>query len=382
METDFNAREEFAASLVMNCPISFMADVEAAIAHGSGSRRAEMLRRVTELFVGHCPQYSDDEIALFDDVISLLAGEIETAARVTLAAQLAPIPNAPPKIINRLATDDAIEVAWPVLAHSERVDENALIESAMMQSQQHLLAICKRRTIGERVTDVMIARGDRQVLAGLAGNPGAQISELGYSTLVQRSEDDDDLIERVGSRTDIPRPLFLKLLTKASQEVRLKLNAAHPHAPLHVEAAVTQATDAIQAASREESSRYDVAEALVTSLHRGGQLRDVDVSRFADDRQFEETMVALSLLCGLSVETIEGSMTHERIETALVFVKAGGLSRATAKSVLHMCADTARLQQADIDKGLASFDRLKSATAQELVRFYQLREATVFTRKQ
>jgi uncharacterized protein (DUF2336 family) len=366
----------------MNCPISFMADVEAAIAHGSGSRRAEMLRRVTELFVGHCPQYSDDEIALFDDVISLLAGEIETAARVTLAAQLAPIPNAPRKIINRLANDDAIEVAWPVLAHSERVDENALIESAMMQSQQHLLAICKRRAISERVTDVMIARGERQVLAGIAGNPGARISELGYATLVQRSEEDDDLIERVGSRTDIPRPLFLKLLTKASQEVRLKLNAAHPHAPLHVEAAVTQATDAIQAASREESSRYDVAEALVTSLHRAGQLRDVDVSRFADDRQFEETMVALSLLCGLSVETIEGSMTHERIETALVFVKAGGLSRATAKSVLHLCVDAARLAQTDIDKGLASFDRLKSATAQELVRFYQLREATVFTRKQ
>ena len=143
-----------------------MADVEAVIARGSGPRRAEMLRRVTDLFIGHCPQYSDDEIALFDDVISLLAGEIETAARVTLAAQLAPIPNAPQKIINRLANDDAIEVAWPVLAHSERVDENALIESAMMQSQQHLLAICKRRAIGERVTDVMIARGERQVLAG------------------------------------------------------------------------------------------------------------------------------------------------------------------------------------------------------------------------
>ena len=69
----------------MNCPISFMADVEAVIARGSGPRRAEMLRRVTDLFIGHCPQYSDDEIALFDDVISLLAGEIETAARVTLA---------------------------------------------------------------------------------------------------------------------------------------------------------------------------------------------------------------------------------------------------------------------------------------------------------
>src|SRR5436190_20604122 len=172
----------------MHSPISIMTDVEVAIAHGSSARRAEMLRRVTDLFIGQSPQYSNDEIALFDEVIGMLAAEIETAARITLATQLAPIPNAPQKIINRLATDDAIEVARPVLAHSDRVDETTLIQSAMMRSQQHLLAICRRRTISERITDVLIARGERQVLAGLAGNPGAQISEHGYSTLVNRSE--------------------------------------------------------------------------------------------------------------------------------------------------------------------------------------------------
>jgi uncharacterized protein (DUF2336 family) len=365
----------------MNSPISFMADVEAAIAHGSGARRAEMLRRVTDLFIGHCPQYSDDEIALFDDVIGLLAAEIELAARITLAAQLAPIPNAPQNVINRLATDDAIEVAWPVLAHSERVEETALIQSAMMKSQQHLLAICRRRAISERITDVLIARGERAVLAGLAVNPGAQISELGYATLVERSEDDDDLIEKIGSRADIPRPLFLKLITHASDRVRVTLNAAHPQSPVAVEAAISDASRAIENLSRAESSRYAIAEAMVAALHRAGQLRDVDVSRFADDGQFEETVVALSLLCGLPVETVEAAMTQTRIETALVFVKAGGLSRATAKSVLHLCAGQARLSPDEIDKGLAAFDRLKPATAQELVRFYQLRQATVFSRK-
>ncbi len=83
------------------------------------------------------------------------------------------------------------------------------------------------------------------------------------------------------------------------------------------------------------------------------------------------------LLCNLAIETIESALTHERIETALVFVKAGGLSRATAKSILHLCAGAAKLQPKDIDRGLVSFDRLKPATAQELVRFYQLREVSV-----
>ncbi len=362
-------------------PIAFMQDVQAAIAHGSFARRAEILRHVTDLFVGQAPQYSDAEVEVFDDVIALLALEIETAARVLLASRLAPIPNAPPNTLRRLAADDAIEVAWPVLAHSPRLDENTLTELACTKSQQHLLAIARRKSLPARVTDVLIARGERPVLAGLASNAGAQFSGEGYATLADRINGDQDLIVRLGTRADIPRPLFLKLLSKASEQARAKLCAAHPDKSADVGEAVTDATHRIQNETREDSSRYAVAQALVEALHESGRLRDADVEGFARARRYEESVVALALLCDLEIGAVERAMAQEQAETLLVFVKAAGLSWASARAILLLRAGEAGLSAADLEQTLASFERLKPATAQELVRFYRLKEAAMFSRK-
>jgi uncharacterized protein (DUF2336 family) len=362
-------------------PIAFLQDVQSAIAHGSFARRAEILRAVTDMFVDQHPQYSENEIEVFDEVISLLALEIETSAKVLLASRLAPIPNAPPKAIRTLAADDTIEVAWPVLAHSPRLDEQALIDLACTRSQQHLLAIARRKTLSPRITDVLIARGERPVLAGLASNAGAAFSGEGYATLADKINGDQDLIVRLGSRADIPRPLFLKLLSRASEVARGKLCAAHPDKAKDAGAAVAEATHRLQNETRQESSRFAVAQATVETLHDSGRLRDNDVEGFAKTRNFEQTVVALALLCDLDVGAVERAMMHEQAETILVFVKAAGLSWATARAILLMRAGEAGLSAADMDQNLASFERLKSATAQELVRFYGLKEAAMFSRK-
>jgi uncharacterized protein (DUF2336 family) len=82
--------------------------------------------------------------------------------------RLAPIANAAPRTIHKLAFDDEIEVAGPVLSQSERLTEAALIEGAKLKGQDHTLAISRRRTLGEAVTDMLIERGDRQVLLSTA----------------------------------------------------------------------------------------------------------------------------------------------------------------------------------------------------------------------
>src|SRR5436190_11561180 len=98
-------------------------DLEQAIAGRSLQSRATSLQDVTNLFIGQAASFNDEQIALFDDVISRLAAEIELAARIELARMLAPIPNAPPTIIRALAFDDAIDVAAPVLTQSERLGD-------------------------------------------------------------------------------------------------------------------------------------------------------------------------------------------------------------------------------------------------------------------
>ena len=73
---------------------------------------------MTDLFVIGANQYSEEQIALFDDVIARLAGEIEGWARADLANRLATVPSAPLGVIKDLAGDDIIDIAAPVLSQS------------------------------------------------------------------------------------------------------------------------------------------------------------------------------------------------------------------------------------------------------------------------
>jgi len=100
----------------MTADFTFIAELEHAIARGSAQRRAEILWQVTDLFVSGSVRLSEDEIGLFDDVLTRLALGIEVSVRVLLAHRLAPLANAPVNITRMLASDDDIRVAAPILA--------------------------------------------------------------------------------------------------------------------------------------------------------------------------------------------------------------------------------------------------------------------------
>src|ERR1700733_12371414 len=142
----------------MTVPITVITELERAIANGSSQQRAEMLMQIADLFAGNSPRYTDEEIGLFDDIITRLAAEIEVSARSLLAQRLAPIANAPVNIMRILASDDEIKVAYPVLAQSERLDEATLVLSARSKGQEHLLAISQRKALSEIITDVLVER--------------------------------------------------------------------------------------------------------------------------------------------------------------------------------------------------------------------------------
>src|SRR5262245_20876297 len=139
----------------MTAQNSLIRELEDALSHGSAERREKTLRRVTDLFVFGSSHFSVDHITVFDGVFSHLVADIEKSARVALAERLASIPNAPPKVIRKLAADDSIEVARPVLEQSEQLDNVSLVENAKAKSQEHLLAITRRKSLAETVTDVL-----------------------------------------------------------------------------------------------------------------------------------------------------------------------------------------------------------------------------------
>jgi hypothetical protein len=205
-------------------------------------------------------------------------------------------------------------------------------------------------------------------------NAGAKFSETGYVRLVKRSEGDDELAQSVGSRPEIPRQNFLKLLTTASQAVRLALEAAHPQNASEIQHVVAEVATAIQAKAAAKSRNYVAARALVESLRASSRLGESDVEAFARAGKFEETAAALAILCALPIDVIERAMVQDRAETILIVAKAIGLSWSTAKALLLLRAGTRGMSAPALEQCLAIFNRLKRETAQEVVEFQRKRQ--------
>ncbi|NMK91248.1 DUF2336 domain-containing protein, partial [Staphylococcus capitis] len=158
----------------MNGANTLLQDLDDAIARGTDESRVKALWHATDLLI--TGRYVDDDISTFGEVIGRLADEIEVEARAQLSELMAGCDHAPLNVIEKLALDDKIEVAGPVLRDSNRIGEKVLVESAMTKGQAHLLAISQREAIGEAVTDVLVKRGNQEVVTSVARNEGARFS--------------------------------------------------------------------------------------------------------------------------------------------------------------------------------------------------------------
>ncbi|MCP3458806.1 MULTISPECIES: DUF2336 domain-containing protein [unclassified Bradyrhizobium] len=349
-------------------------ELQATLSHGTVARRVETLRRVTDLFITGAVDYSDDQVAVFDDVFQCLIEHIETSAKVLLAERLAPIDTAPAVTIRTLALDDVIDVAGPVLSKSERLDEATLIEIARSKSQAHLEAISMRRVLSDALTDVLVARGDNEVVQSTVKNPGAQFTEKSLSDLVGRAERDDDLATCVGLRPDLPRHHYLKLIAKASLSVRRKLEAANPGQSDAVLSAVHEAAQRVRAATM--TRQTEMARALVRSLFDDGRLNEHQVTAFAEQGKFDEANAGLAALAGVPVAIAENMMIETRTEGVMILAKVAGLSWSSVRAIIAMRDKLSGRDLTDLLSARDTYEALRTSTAQQVLRFHRMQQST------
>jgi uncharacterized protein (DUF2336 family) len=365
----------------MGAPLAFIHEIDSTIAQSSGERRATMLRRLTDFFLVSADQYSDDEIDLIDDVFVRLVETIEESSRALLAIRLAPLSKAPPKILHILASDNAIEISSPILIQSERLDDASLIDCAKTKSQEHLLAISLRQTLAEAVTDVLVERGDPQVVLSTAKNRGAKFSNNGFATLVKRSDGDDRLATCVGGRPDIPEQLFRQLLETASATVRAKLEAERLADQQDIHRVVNEVTGRLRAEATIQTPEYAAARVLVTSLDRAGQLNAAKLDALAKADRFEEIVSALSLMSDMPADFVERAIDDADAESLLVLCKATGLSWETTRNILTLGGRKQPRSTTEMDQCLTAFQLLKQPTAKQILGFRRTRGPSTTTRK-
>ena len=355
-------------------PENLLDELQATLAHGTVARRVETLRRVTDLFLSDAVDYSDQQIGLFDDVFRCLMLQIESSAKALLANRLAPIDTAPRQTIRALAFDDLIEVAGPVLSQSSCLDDDALIETARSKSQAHLMAISTRKALSGAVTDVLVLRGNDEVIQSTVNNPGAEFTERGFTRLVNRAEGDDNLATCVGLRPTIPRHLYLKLLAKASNTVRRRLEAANPKQAAEVPKVVKEATRRARSAKSTLTEQTAIAHALIKSLYEDGRLDEFQVANFAEAGKFDETNASIAALANVQVAVAENMMIETRAEGVMILAKVAGMSWSTVREIINMRDDLLGMEPTDLQACKSTYERLRPSTAQQVLRFHRMQQ--------
>jgi uncharacterized protein (DUF2336 family) len=352
---------------------SLIGELEAAIKTGAPEKRLETLRRVTTLFLDESERLNEQHIGVFDDVLLHLIQRIETKALVQLSGALASIGNSPIEVIRNLSRNDDIAVAGPVLTNSARLSERDLIDIARSKGQGHLLAMSGRASLAEQVTDVLIERGDSQVHHALTRNLGAQLSELGFATLVKKSESDEKLAEKLGLRLDIPLPLLRLLLARATETVRSRLLATAP--PENQDKIQRVLLSIANEVNRESSGRprdFASAESLVSELNRHGKLNEAALVEFIKGRKYEEMTATLALFCGAKSDLIEQLLKSVRHDGLIVACKAARLNWPTVSLILESRFAHHSISEQQLRDAKDAFLELSQAAAQRSMRFMQI----------
>jgi len=348
---------------------SIIAELEDAVRGGSSARRVETLRQVTDLFLNDGERLSDDQVKVFDDVLCLLIARVETRAKAELSKRLAPLDYAPFEVIQHLAWDDEIEVAGSVLANSSRLGTEVLVEIASSKGQDHLLAISGRPNLPAAVTDVIVDRGEDQVIRRLANNAGAQFSEEGYSNIVARASADDELVEILGLRDDLPPSCMRDLLRRAKDAVRARLLAIAPPA---IQEEIKQVLNTIARETASPGRSFGVAEEYVKLMKGLNELDDAAVYNFAESKKFDEVTVAIAVLNEMPIEMVARLMEGPRADLLLIPCRSARLNWPTVESILRKRPVMPSVNEQTLEIAERDYRKLSMETAQRTVRFWQL----------
>ena len=355
-------------------PLNFISDLEQAIAVRS-NKTGTMLHQITDLFLLNAGHYSADQVALYDGVLELLIARVDVAARELLSKRLAPLDDAPIGTIRSLALDDAIEVAEPVLAQSNLLDDDTLISCITSKGQDHLLAIAARNQISENVSDHLIMNGDKNVLGVLVNNDGAAISEPSFGVLVEKSAGDEWLAEAIARRDDIPLHHFRELVSKASEIVQGRLIAKNPEQSEIIEGIFSR-----NAARRTSKGQAPVRDYRTAELFVASQpVTEATVQEYAKAKRLEETVVSLAQLSGLSTAEIERLFLSPWTSPVAIILKAIGFRLTTIDAIYRARLPEGGAIQGDLARTKAEFIAVSRPTAERIMRFYRTRRSAEFS---
>jgi uncharacterized protein (DUF2336 family) len=293
----------------------------------SSARRRELLREVTNMFFNADAPHGPSEMELFDSVLGPLASEMEVAVRAELSERFADSDQCPAALLKSMATD-GIAVAAPILARSRLLTEDTLLQVAQTQGQEHLRAISSRRDLPERISDVVVDRGDDQTLGTLLENQSAQLSRRAQETVVDRAAQNPELHKAVVNRRCLPPDLLNEMYFMVEGRLRETILARNAKLdPQALEEALAKGRRTLAQRDGALPSDYAAAEAHVKRLIATKSLGPSVIAGFLRQGERSRFLVSLAELAEIDFVTAQRIVDRQEIDALAIVCKAAGFDR-------------------------------------------------------
>jgi uncharacterized protein (DUF2336 family) len=348
-------------------------DLIALAKEPSSQKRRELLREVTDLFFAN-PDHRAGEMALFDDVMTQLAGEMEDAVRTELAERMAPAAQAPVKLVRGLAGDESIDVARPILEGSRSLTDADLLAVAAGRGQEHLQAISRRETVSPAVSEAIVERADDETLGVLISNDGARLSRQAHEAVVDRAGANPALHAAVVNRRALPIDLLNEMYFVVESQLRAKILERNAEVdPAELDAALAAGRNRLAAGDGALPPDYEAAERDVRSLVARKALTPKALASMLRNRESTRFMVALAELAGIDFHTARLILERRELDALAIVCKAADFERSLFLTFAVLVLD----RDADAMGRAKEYGELYAAlpkdSAQRTLRFWKMR---------
>jgi uncharacterized protein (DUF2336 family) len=243
------------------------------------------------------------------------------------------------------------------------------------KSQDHMIAVTKRREVGEKVSSALVAHGEDRVVASLLSNTGARLDRETYEKVAERAETSTllqaPLVRRKGVPIDLLNDLYASVEPGLRQEI---LKQYENVSPQELEAALEKSRNRVSKLYGARPDDFETAERQLKKLERAGELKPLILVRLMREGPPSRTLflLAFAKLTDADYATVARLIEARDMDGLALLCRAAGFDRALflALTLSVASGDNAMLR---LDEFGALYEKVPALAAQRAVRFWKLR---------
>jgi hypothetical protein len=326
-------------------------------AESSSDARRRLLQAVTDLFFCD-PEPTGMSKHHYGEIALRALPHLDAQARQRYADEVAAEPNLPRSVANALAGDPDGEVARLVLRLSPVLSDRDLAAIALNQSQDHLAAIAERVRLSENITDILVERGDNDVLKTVGGNEGAAFTEESFEKLLDRGREAAAIPLAVSIRSDLSEG-------RAERVLRVLVE-------LGEQGNIDPDSEAAAIARLARRQRLEVSQLIADLKDAMRALDEVVVMLAEEDRAYHLAQV-LARVSDIAVEQALRALLQRDVSGIALACRALDLGIPAFAAILALRARRLMFANKDTEEDLRRYAEIDAAAAGRGMRFIRMK---------